>query len=535
MDYGHTNKPEGGVSGTLIATVGILAVVLVIGGFLIAQFTPVLFPTQASAESLQIDRLFAVLLGIGGAIFLLVEGALLYSIIRFRIRAGETGDGPTVHGNATLELIWTAIPAVIVVFLAIYSFSVWQDIRAPKDNEMVVNATGARFAWTFSYDVPITGDTLKAFEENDRLSALTPTDDGGYLLPVTSNILYTYVGDSVRMVMNTQDVIHAFWVPEMRIKQDLLPGRQTEARFTPIAVDDAARQRTFASRADNALAAYREDGDTRGLNDVFGRRAVDIITLSEMYDAETFDAIVKAVRDTRAQYPTIEPYASQFLEASRNALPNDEIRAMVDDPTLQLFAETFIINYSQYRVVCTELCGSGHGAMYAFIRVYDSEDAFLRSFIDPALDRAINPPDDPIIRGAQILSSGAYPCAGCHILQESPTDEVGNVYSIEWAGVTGPSLEGIADRASGVRASSTGETAEEYLFHSLYVPSAYLVPGFGNLMNNFQYSDPTAPNYMPIEDAKAIVAYLCTINDTGESVCDLDNLNVYAENFTDDN
>ncbi|GEM_PF-177444 len=535
MDYGHSNKPEGGVSGTLIATVGIVAVLLVIGGFLIAQFTPVLFPTQASAESLQIDQLFAVLLGIGGAIFLLVEGALLYSILRFRIKPGETGDGPTIHGNTTLELVWTGIPAVIVVFLAIYSFTVWQDIRAPKDNELVVTAVGARFAWTFSYDVPITGDTLTAFEEGERMSTLKTTDDGGYILTVTSNILYTYVGDSVRMSMTTQDVIHAFWVPEMRIKQDLLPGRITEALFTPIAVDDVARQRTFTSRADSALSAYRADGDTRGLNDVFGRRAVGVIALSTTYDQATFDAAVQAVRSTRTQYPTIEPYATQFLESARLSLPNDDIRALVDDATLQLFAETFVINYSQYRVVCTELCGSGHGNMYAFIRVYDSEDAYLRSFIDPAVSQAINPPDNPVIRGAQILASGAYACAGCHILQESPTDDAGNIYNIEWAGVTGPSLEGIGDRATNARASSTGETAEEYLFHSLYVPGSYLVPGFGNLMNNFQFSDPTAPNYMPKDDAKAIVAYLCAVNDTGESVCDLDNLDAYAENFTDDN
>lgn len=534
MDYGHSNKPEGGVSGTLIATVGVIAVLLVIGGILIAQFTPVLFPTQASAESLQIDQLFAVLLGIGGAIFLLVEGALVYSIWRFRIKPGDSSDGPTVHGNALLEMVWTAIPAVIVVVLAIYSFSVWQDIRAPKDAEMFVNATGARFAWTFNYDVPVSGDTLTAFEQSERMSALKQQEDGSYVLPVTSNILYTYVGDSVRMVLNTQDVIHAFWVPEMRIKQDLIPGRQTEARFTPIATDDVARQRTFASRADNAIANYREDGDTRGLNDVFGRRAVDVIALSATFDQATFDAVVKAVRDTRTQYPTIEPYATQFLESARGLL-SAEVSTLVDDATLQLFAETFIINYSQYRVVCTELCGSGHGSMYAFIRIYDSEEAFLRSFIDPAIDRAVNPPDNPVVRGAQVLASGAYPCSGCHVLQESPTDDAGNVYTIEWAGVTGPSLEGVGDRAANARSSSTGEAPEEYIFHSLYVPGAYLVPGFGNLMNNFQFSDPTAPNYMPKDDAKAIVAYLCTINDTGESVCDLDNLDAYAESFTDDN
>ena len=105
-------------------------------------------------------------------------------------------------------------------------------------------------------------------------------------------------------------------------------------------------------------------------------------------------------------------------------------------------------------------------------------------------------------------------------------------FGISWAGNTGPALTGVGNRA-GNRVS--GQAAEEYLYATIYHPGAYLVPGFGNLMNNFQLSDSSVPNYMAEEDAKAIVAYLCTLTDTGDSACDLENLDAYAEGFQDDN
>jgi cytochrome c oxidase subunit II len=394
MDSG-TKQSSGSRSPLLVPALIGAALALVIGGVLIAQFDDVFLADQASAEAEQVDQLFQVMLGIGGAIFLLVQGLLLFSVFAFRKRQGDEGDGVTIHGNVTLELIWTAIPAVIVLVLVIYSYQVWTDIREPKDDEMVVEVVGRRFAWTFSY-------------EDNRVES-----------PINSNTLHTYVGQPTKMVMHTEDVIHSFWVPEMRIKQDLLPGRTTEVRFTPIAVDGKASE----------------------------------------------------------DYPL------------------------------------------QYRVVCTELCGSGHGEMYATILIHETEEDYRTAFLDPAVETVLNPPEDPVVRGGQLLASGAYPCSGCHVLEEA-----GDGFTIEWAGLTGPALEGAGDRAP-TRVS--GQTAEEYLYISLYDTDAYLVPGFSNLMVQFQADDPDGANYMPHEDARAIIAFLCTLTDTGESTCDLDNLDAF--------
>jgi len=367
----------------MIVPIAVGGVLIVVGGLLISQLAPSAFPVQASAESEQIDTLFTVLLGIGGAIFLLVQGLLLYSVLRFGVKPDDMSDGPTIHGNTLLELIWTAIPAVIVLVLVIYSYSVWVDIRQVRDNEQTVVARGARFAWTFEYTDPL-----------GRIEG-----------PISSGILHTYVGQPVKMEMTTADVNHAFWVPVMRIKQDLLAGRTTEIRFTP----------TLAG---------------------------------------------------------------------------------------------------EWRVVCAELCGSGHGLMYSFIRVHETEEEYLASFIDPAVDTILNPPPDPALRGGTILASGAYPCSGCHVL-------VDEQFGINWAGVTGPNLEGMGDRADNRR---SGFTAEQYLANSIYHPAEYLVPGYGALMNVFQNDDPAAPYYMPEQDLQAIVAYLCTQTSTGESACNAEGL-----------
>jgi cytochrome c oxidase subunit 2 len=189
--------------------------IVLVGGYLIGSLTPSILPVQASAEAAQVDTLFRITLFIGGMIFLLVQGLLAYSVIRFRVPRTDTGDGPNIHGNVTLEIVWTTIPAVIVTFLAFYGWNVWNTTRAEKPNEMVVETTAQRFVWSFTYTDP----------ENRLENADQQT--------FTTNTLHTYVNQPLLMKIHALDVNHAFWVPVMRIKQDALVGRETEVRFTP--------------------------------------------------------------------------------------------------------------------------------------------------------------------------------------------------------------------------------------------------------------------------------------------------------------
>src|SRR5664279_3658577 len=205
---------------------------IILGGLLLASFTPMIFPAQGSTQAQQVDTLFRFMLAIGGAIFLLVNGVLLYSVIRFRVRKGDTSDGPPIHGNTTLEFTWTIIPAIIVLVLTIYSLQVYQSIRAPQPNEQVVNVVGQRFVWSFNYT--ITKDTLPEGVTVNQLPKAAQDGITAGTLIFTSPQFGTWVGQPVHALLDSLDVNHAFWIPGMRIKQDLLPGRETDVRFTPI-------------------------------------------------------------------------------------------------------------------------------------------------------------------------------------------------------------------------------------------------------------------------------------------------------------
>jgi cytochrome c oxidase subunit II len=198
-----------------------------------------LLPTAASVEAAQIDNLFNAMMAIATGLFLFVQGALLYSLFAFRRKEGDDTDAEPVHGNVPLEIVWTAIPSAIVLWLAIYSFDVYQSVNSggfmgtdhmahasskvvnvsnqtlmadmgsgpsnPIDNALVVNVKGLQYAWLFYYD---------------------GTD-------IVSGDLHVPAGRPVELNINAQDVIHAFWVPQFRLKQDAVPGVETHLAFTP--------------------------------------------------------------------------------------------------------------------------------------------------------------------------------------------------------------------------------------------------------------------------------------------------------------
>ena len=166
------------------------------------------FPKVASTQAEDIDTLFDVLIIASVPIFVLVEVVVIFSVWTFRMRPGqELEDGPPIHGNTMLEVIWTAIPALILVGLCGYAYKVLQDIEEKPKNEIVVNVTGQQFAWTFEY--------------------------AGQKAKVSSEQLYLPEGTSVEFHVRSKDVIHDFWVPEFRQKIDAVPGITTKYRITP--------------------------------------------------------------------------------------------------------------------------------------------------------------------------------------------------------------------------------------------------------------------------------------------------------------
>jgi cytochrome c oxidase subunit 2 len=168
------------------------------------------FPAQASSQAHKIDDLYKVLIVATVPIFVLVCTVILYSVWQFRMKPGQEGqDGPPIHGNTRLEIVWTLLPAILILGLVSYSFVVLHDIEKKSAREMQVKVIGQQFAWAFQY----------------------PAAAGGQ--PVQSDVLYLPLGESVQFSMTSKDVIHAFWVPAFRIQQDVVPGITTHYRITP--------------------------------------------------------------------------------------------------------------------------------------------------------------------------------------------------------------------------------------------------------------------------------------------------------------
>lgn len=228
-----------------------------------------LLPEQASQQAVLVDNFFNTMVTIATALFIVVQGAILLFAIRFRRRKNDDTDGLPLEGNVPLEIFWTAIPAIIVIWLGAYSVDIYTQmggfsptghgaglsmahhhgapahpaapgdaIAAPlanadlkatatvavsldqasessqfgigaspqtigKSADVVVNVTGLQYAWLFNYP-----------------------QDG-----VTTGELHVPVGKEVQLNITATDVIHSFWVPQFRLKQDALPGQPAELRF----------------------------------------------------------------------------------------------------------------------------------------------------------------------------------------------------------------------------------------------------------------------------------------------------------------
>ena len=167
------------------------------------------FPTAASTQAHKIDTLWDVLIICSVPVFVGVMTIVLYSVWRFRMRPGEEQmDGPPIHGNTRVEIMWTAIPAMLLVALCTYSYIVLTNIEDAKADEMSVRVVGEQFTWIFFYK----GSDGKEF---------------------ASNQLYVPVNKPVHFTVQSKDVIHDFWVPAFRMKIDAVRGINTDLRVTP--------------------------------------------------------------------------------------------------------------------------------------------------------------------------------------------------------------------------------------------------------------------------------------------------------------
>jgi cytochrome c oxidase subunit 2 len=207
---------------------GVIGAIAVAIGIPLALLVP-WFPSDASTQAHNIHTLYTVLLIVSVPIFVLVETVVLYSVWKFRMKPGEEEkDGPPIHGNTRLEVIWTALPAILIVGLCGYAYSVLRSNEKTHPGAMVVNVTERQFAFEFSYPQP-----------------------GGK--QIVASELYLPKGQPAVFELRSLDVIHSFFVPQFSVKLDAVPGITTTIRVTPTRIGSYPAECTELCGAGHSL------------------------------------------------------------------------------------------------------------------------------------------------------------------------------------------------------------------------------------------------------------------------------------------
>ncbi len=216
------------------------AIILAVVSFWIGQQAYSWLPPEAAAESILVDRLFSFLVTLGAFIFLGVTGALTYSIIFHRAAKYDMSDGPSIEGNITLEIVWTAIPFVLVLWIALYSYQIYDQmsILGPMEHHHMSMGMKSAIAEPIS-ETSETSKTAQISPERipERIQVTAKQWAWVFNYPgqnISSTELHLPVNQRAYLTLRSEDVIHGFYIPAFRVKQDVIPNEIINFEFTPI-------------------------------------------------------------------------------------------------------------------------------------------------------------------------------------------------------------------------------------------------------------------------------------------------------------
>ncbi|MCG8367596.1 MAG: cytochrome c oxidase subunit II [Pseudanabaenales cyanobacterium] len=211
-----------------IVILTVIAIALAAISYWMGQQAYTWLPPQAAAESILVDNLFSFLVTMGTFIFLGVVGALTYSVLFQQAGRYDFKDGPPIEGNVTLEIIWTVIPFVLVMWIAVYSYQIYNQMSILGQMEYEQLATAES-----DLRQPLAAST----EPMEQIEVLSRQWAWEFRYPgqnVSSTELHLPNHHRIKLTLKSEDVLHGFYIPAFRVKQDVIPERLIEFEFTPI-------------------------------------------------------------------------------------------------------------------------------------------------------------------------------------------------------------------------------------------------------------------------------------------------------------
>jgi cytochrome c oxidase subunit 2 len=218
------------IGAVLLGTIAL--VVLLSGGDPLGapgRFVDTLYPPEAiTSQGDKIRELYTIVFLIAAVIFFVVEGLIVWTVVRYRRRPGDDTLPAQTHGNAIAEIVWTVVPTIIVAFLFVVSWQTLNDIETVSaEPDLKVRAVAGQFQWTFEYlpddwQPPAPGQPDPPAPLYTEFVPTQTGESGGFVLPTDR---------SIQLYLHSPDVIHAFYVPQFLFKRDVVPGRQNVFEF----------------------------------------------------------------------------------------------------------------------------------------------------------------------------------------------------------------------------------------------------------------------------------------------------------------
>ena len=211
----------------LLGLVAAVALIIVIS-YWVGQQAYGWMPAQATYEAQQVDNLFSFLVSLGTAVFLGVTSMIGWSLLTCRAQPGDFSEGHPSRGDARLEILWTAGPTVLVIWIALQSQGIYHLLNIGGLNPFdpsPANATSAASAASV-LGPPAAGPTIEVIAKQWSWTFRYPNQ-------MTSHELHLPLGKPIKLILESEDVLHGFYVPEFRMKQDIIPSQKIDFVLRP--------------------------------------------------------------------------------------------------------------------------------------------------------------------------------------------------------------------------------------------------------------------------------------------------------------
>jgi cytochrome c oxidase subunit II len=419
----------------------------------------------------EVGVLFSILIWLGTAVFIFVEGILLYAIVKYR-RRSESDRPEHVHGNTTLEILWTAIPAVILAVIAVPTVrTIFNTQAKAKADALQVEVIGHQWWWEFRYP---------------------------QYKVTTANELYLPVGRTVNFTLRTQDVLHSFWVPQMGGKRDLIANHPNYLWFTPDSVGEMAWNGFCVEYcgASHANMRFRTFTVTPQQFESWAAHQAAPAAFGAVAPAAPAGAPAAAGATDSAKGPASS--TAQTAQVAAGAAGASGPGSTVAAPNSAQAAGAANRPDGQNVAAASAAGATVQQAGYVFPRERMPDHTVPKTPVTATLrynDALVGSAD----RGRQLLSTGQGGCVGCHMINGNPV----------MMGVIGPNLTHVGSRTTiggGLFPNDTKHLAR-WIKNSRAMKPGIIMPTLGK--GEFDpVTKATVPMGLTDEQIADIVAYL---------------------------